>query len=105
MKKYVADILTNSFLWQVDLIEEINRFILVLNTDIGTVNDEKESIRQALQNQIDRIVLIESVNYKRYLDSGILSADTSKTDVTFVVVNHLSREYTLYENERDQLNL
>lgn len=76
----------------------------MLDTDIRTVNDEKEGIRQALQNQIDRIVLIESVNYKRFLDGGKLSADTSKTDITFVVVNHL-RDYVLYENERDELNL
>ncbi|WAQ95445.1 FAT4-like protein [Mya arenaria] len=89
----------------IDVIENQNRFILVVSTDINNVNREIESIRQALQNEINRIVLIESVNYRRYLSAGILSIDYQKTDVTFVVVNHLNRQFTLYTNGDDQLNL
>jgi len=91
--------------FQIDILQNINRFILVVNDDINSVNTELEQIRQLLQTAINRIVLIEKVNFRRYLSSGILSVDYQKTDITFVVVNHQNRQFTLYENGDDPLNL
>ena len=87
------------------MIDNPQRFILVLDNDITEVNRELEAIRQNLQEQIQRIVLIETVNLRRFLISGILDLDPTGTDVTFVVVNHLNRQYTLYDNNLDTLNL
>lgn len=86
-------------------MDDTNRFILVVNDNINSVNTELEAIRQALQTEIGRIVLIEKVNLRRYLSGGILSVDYDRTDITFVVVNHVNRQFTLYKNTNDPLNL
>lgn len=87
------------------MVHDVNRFVLVVNDNIRTVNAELEDIRRLLQAQIGRIVLIEKVNFRRFLSAGILNVDYQRTDITFVVVNHQNRQFTLYENDADTLNL
>ena len=79
---------------------------MVMNENIEDVNNELESIRIALQNYLERIVIVEKVSFRRYIDDdNVLSMDFTMTDVYFVVVNHINRQFTLYSSEEDPQNL
>ena len=80
---------------------------MVVNDIPDNVFRELESIRQDLQIALQRIVLIEKIQYKRIIVSGdVLDVDFTMTDITFVVVDHV-RGYVLYDhsNNNDLLNM
>ncbi|KAK3584474.1 hypothetical protein CHS0354_018059, partial [Potamilus streckersoni] len=90
----------------VDMIEGKNRFIMVLERDITSVSANKETIRRLLQDYLGKIVLIETINYQRYLDNaGVLNINRAYTDIVFVIVNH-DNNFFLYDNtELDLVSL
>ncbi|XP_046579035.1 protocadherin Fat 4-like [Haliotis rubra] len=83
----------------VNLIENKNRFILVLtNTPPENVIPKMEFYRQALQNVTGRIIIIEKIQGRLFTEVGssVLDLDITGTDITFVVVN--SDSFRLEEN-------
>lgn len=81
----------------VNLIENKNRFVLVLgNTLPSAVVPFSETIRRTLQNAIGQIVIIESVQRRLVVHNSVLDFDASGTDVVFVVAD--TRSFLLYEN-------
>ncbi|GFN79862.1 protocadherin fat 4 [Plakobranchus ocellatus] len=80
----------------VNLIRPINRFVLVLeNKLVNEVVDQSEKYRQALQDAIGEVVLIERIEAKRTDDNGNIDIERQATDVTFVVAQKQS-PYVLY---------
>ena len=81
----------------VNLIENKNRFVLVLsNTLPSSVVPNMEAIRRTLQNAIGQIVIIEAIQRRLVVQDTVLDYDATGTDVVFVVAD--TRSFLLYEN-------
>ncbi|KAK3089813.1 hypothetical protein FSP39_006721 [Pinctada imbricata] len=88
----------------INLIEDINRFILQYNVPPETSLANLENIRQKLQNGTNKIVLIEKVTARRDLLNGQLNYDERYSDITFVISDQ-NRGYQLAENTDSSLSI
>ncbi|KAK3745550.1 hypothetical protein RRG08_040225, partial [Elysia crispata] len=90
----------NDTVCYVNLIRDINRFILVVNKRVTEIQDQIEKYRQALQESIGQVVLIELIQASRVKDEDRITIESASTDITFVVAQKQS-PYQLYNSTDD----